>query len=192
MVCHGLNRFLSFYFRVSSPDSSFTSLKRSALFSAFLLLASAFSAFSESPLTEKEVRAWAETATEAQKTEALVTLAMNLEELMRLQNEDSKDWTESRKKLTAMIAALQADLGEARRSSTKAAESFEKSLKAQTQKMTAIDSEKRAWRLASLVFLGGAAGYAIDRNINGFNGLIWGLVAGGATGVLWSIFDNPP
>jgi len=192
MVCHGLNRFFSFSFRVSSPVSSFTFGKLSALFSAFLLLASAFLAFSDSPLTEKEVRAWAETATEAEKTEALVKLAGNLEELTKLRNEGSGDWTELKQKLTDTIAALRADLDESRRSSTKAAESFEKTLKAQSQRMTAIDSEKRAWRLASLVFLGGAAGYAIDRNINGFNGLIWGLVAGGATGVLWSIFDTPP
>lgn len=192
MICHGLNRFFSFSSRVSSPVSSFTFGKLSALFSAFLLLVSAFSAFSDSPLTEKEVRAWAEKATEAEKTEALVKLAGNLEELTKLQNEGSKDWTESKQRLTDTIAALQADLSEARRSSTKAAESFEKTLKAQTQKMTAIDSEKRAWRLASLVFLGGATGYAVDRNIDGFNGLIWGLVAGGATGILWALFDTPP
>jgi len=192
MICHGPNRFFSFSFRVSSPGSSFTSSKRSALFSACLLLVSAFSAFSDSPLTEKEVRDWARTATEEEKTEALVKLAGNLEELTRLQNEDLKDWTESKKRLTDSIAALRADLDESRRSSTKAAEYFEKSLKAQTQKMSAIDSEKRAWRIASLVFLGGAAGYAIDRNIPGFNGLVWGMVAGGATGVLWALFEEPP
>lgn len=94
--------------------------------------------------------------------------------------------------MTDTIAALRADLDESRRSSTKAAESFEKSLQGQSQKMTAIDSEKRAWRIASLVFLGGAAGYAIDRNIPGFNGLVWGMVAGGATGILWALFEEPP
>lgn len=192
MICHGLNRFFSFSSRVSSPVSSFTFGKLSALFSAFLLSVSAFSAFSDSPLTEKEVRAWAEKATEAEKTEALVKLAGNLEELTKLRNEDLNDWTGLKQKLTDTIAALRADLDESRRSSTKAAESFEKSLQGQSQKMTAIDSEKRAWRIASLVFLGGAAGYAIDRNIPGFNGLVWGMVAGGATGILWALFEEPP
>lgn len=192
MICHGLNRFFSFSSRVSSPVSSFTFGKLSALFSAFLLLVSAFSAFSDSPLTEKEVRDWARTATEEEKTEALVRLAMNIEELTKLRNEDLNDWTGLKQKLTDTIAALRADLDESRRSSTKAAESFEKSLQGQSQKMTAIDSEKRAWRIASLVFLGGAAGYAIDRNIPGFNGLVWGMVAGGATGILWALFEEPP
>lgn len=192
MVCHGLNRFFSFSALFSSLLSSFTFGIPSALFSVFLLLVSVFSAFSDSPLTEKEVRAWAEKATEAEKTEALVKLAGNLEELTKLRNEDLNDWTGLKQKLTDTIVALRGDLEESRNSSMKAAESFEKTLKAQTQKMTAIDSEKRAWRLASLVFLGGATGYAVDRNIDGFNGLIWGLVAGGATGILWALFDTPP
>ncbi len=186
------NQFFSFSALFSSLLSFSTCSRLSGLFSAFLLSVSAFSAFSDSPLTEKEVRAWAEKATEAEKTEALVKLAGNLEELTKLRNEDSKDWTESKKRLTDSIAALRADLDESRRSSTKAAESFEKSLQGQSQKMTAIDSEKRAWRIASLVFLGGAAGYAIDRNIPGFNGLVWGMVAGGATGILWALFEEPP
>lgn len=191
MVCHGLNRFFSFSFRVSSPGSSFTSLKRSALFSAFLLLASAFLAFSDSPLTEKEVRAWAETATEAEKTEALVKLAGNLEELTRLQNEGSKDWTESKQRLTDTIAALQADLSEARRSSTKAAESFEKSLKEQTRKMTAINSEKNLWRITSITIMGSAMGYAAS-DLMGTNAVFSGAIIGGIAGFLWWIFEPEP
>lgn len=191
MVCHGLNRFFSFSFRVSSPGSSFTSLKRSALFSAFLLLASAFLAFSDSPLTEKEVRAWAEKATEAEKTEALVKLAGNLEELTRLQNEGSKDWTESKQRLTDTIAALQADLSEARRSSTKAAESFEKSLKEQTRKMTAINSEKNLWRITSITIMGSAMGYAAS-DLMGTNAVFSGAIIGGIAGFLWWIFEPEP
>lgn len=191
MVCHGLNRFFSFSFRVSSPGSSFTSLKRSALFSAFLLLASAFLAFSDSPLTEKEVRAWAETATEAEKTEALVKLAGNLEELTRLQNEGSKDWTESKQRLTDTIAALRADLDESRRSSTKAAESFEKSLKEQTRKMTAINSEKNLWRITSITIMGSAMGYAAS-DLMGTNAVFSGAIIGGIAGFLWWIFEPEP
>lgn len=191
MVCHGLNRFFSFSFRVSSPGSSFTSLKRSALFSAFLLLASAFLAFSDSPLTEKEVRAWAEKATEAEKTEALVKLAGNLEELTKLQNEGSKDWTESKQRLTDTIAALQADLSEARRSSTKAAESFEKSLKEQTRKMTAINSEKNLWRITSITIMGSAMGYAAS-DLMGTNAVFSGAIIGGIAGFLWWIFEPEP
>lgn len=186
------NQFFSFSALFSSLLSFSTCSKRSALFSAFLLLASAFSAFSDSPLSEAEVREWARTATETEKTEALVKLAGNLEELTRLQNEDLKDWTESKKRLTDSIAVLQADLGEARRSSTKAAESFEKSLKEQSQKMTAINSERIAWRIAALALFGGAVGYVIDRGAPGLNGTIAGAIGGCAFGILWWLFEPEP
>lgn len=153
--------------------------------SAVLLLSFSASSWAEGEITEETIRAWAQGKSQEELTNKLVWFGTIYNRLMALSKEQEKD-------STATISGLKKELQAATTSNEKSLKDFETTLKMQAARMARINRDKNAWRLASLVFLGGATGYAVDRNIDGFNGLIWGLVAGGATGILWALFDTPP
>jgi len=176
--------------RLSSSDSSLPRRSWSPSFinSALLLAAVLFSVLSfpcsaseEKQITETEIRAWAESKDRGTILAELIWHALNEERLNQLSKEQADKWRATEK-------ALNQEIDNAKSSSMKAAEGFEKTLRNQTLSMTRIDRERKGWRTGLLSFLGGCIGGAAF----GEKGALVGSGIGGAGGAVWWLLDGNP
>jgi len=139
------------------------------------------SAAEEKPITEEEIRAWAADKNQETILVELIWHALNEERLNQLSKEQADRWRATEK-------ALNQEISDAKSSSTKAAEGFERTLRNQMLSMTRIDRERKAWRTGLLSFLGGCIGGITF----GAKGALVGSGIGGAGGAVWWLLDGNP